>query len=228
MHCTGSANLELAIPGWVEPITDPNAGMKAEGTKVHELMEHIVGEYSPTQMEHIIFMLDYVATLRRKRRFKVAVEHKMTAEWLPSKPGTTVDLILHVQDELHILDYKWGAIPVDAYSNIQGLFYAACAAQEFAPKAKEVTIHILQPRAKVRSSSWTVSVAELAQFMNDAIETDELILAKDTTLSPSDHCTFCPANPHSRGDKGRPLCPPMMDLLYPNKVDLEAMLDEED
>ena len=50
------------------------------------------------------------------------------------------------------------------------------------------------------------------------------MLAGDTTLVPNDHCTFCPANPHSRGDKGSPLCPPMMQKLYPFDVDEDAIL----
>ena len=57
-----------------------------------------------------------------------------------------------------------------------------------------------------------------------AQQTEQKILTRDKTLSPSDHCTFCPAYPHSRSEKGRPLCPVTMQLLYPDPFDEEEVL----
>ena len=59
----------------------------------------------------------------------------MVAEWLPSKPGTTADLVLYVADEIHVIDLKTGKIPVLVYDNQQLLFYAATYGH-LAPKAK--------------------------------------------------------------------------------------------
>ena len=48
-------------------------------------------------------------------------------------------------------------------------------------------------------------------------------------LNPGDHCKFCAANPHTRGDKGTIMCPPMMDILYPRvTVDEEEILNDLD
>lgn len=48
------------------------------------------------------------------------------------------------------------------------------------------------------------------------------------TFSPGDHCKFCPANPHGRGAKGKPYCPAMMGLLYPQPaVNYDEMLESE-
>src|SRR5690606_13978941 len=99
--------------------------------------------------------------------------------------------------------------------NKQLLFYAATYAA-LAPKAKGVNVYILQPWAG-GNSHWYVDATTLKQFMDEAIAAQQKVLNKDTTFGPSDSCTFCPANPHSRGDKGRPLCPTMMDLLYPDR-----------
>ena len=65
--------------------------------------------------------------------------------------------------------------------------------------------------------------------MADAIEHDVLITDGDTTFQPGDHCMFCSANPHSRAAKGKPLCPAMMQMLYPKEpLDLAAILLEEE
>jgi hypothetical protein len=92
-----------------------------------------------------------------------------------------------------------------------------------APKAKGVTLHILQPFGG-GNSSWFADAATLKQFMDDAVATDEAITKKDLTFGPSDHCTFCPANPHGRGAKGHPLCPELMGLYYPKPFNEDELL----
>ena len=225
MACPGSANLELAIPGWVPPVRDETTGRKGIGTMIHKLLEQ-AALLSARDMEALAVAMQFVAQLRRTRRFKVLVEETVTAEWLQTKPKTTPDLVLYTQDEMHIIDYKAGKIPVDAYENSQLLFLAPTLAH-LAPKATEVHMHIVQPWADLTTgiSTWVASATRIAQFMADAIKAEERILAKDLTLSPGDHCTFCPANPHSRGDKGRPLCPVQMQLLYPAQVDEQEIPD---
>ena len=60
--------------------------------------------------------------------------------------------------------------------------------------------------------------------MQRAIRTDMLIANKNLSLRPSDHCTFCPANPHTRGDKADMKCPAMMEMLYPPVIDEDDIL----
>lgn len=224
MACPGSANLDLSIPGWNPPVVDEEKGRKGEGHIIHEILEQ-AGGLTPRDMMHTAQAMLYVAELRRRRRFKILLEEPIVAEWLPSKPKTTVDVCLYVQNEIHILDYKSGKIEVDATENVQQLFYARSFAH-LAPKATGVWIHIVQPWAASGNSVWFASVDRLAEFERDAIAADLAILAGDTTLNPSDDCKFCPANPHSRSDKGRPLCPAMMsELGYGLTVDEAAILD---
>jgi hypothetical protein len=222
MACPASAHLELAIPNWVEPVRDETAGQKGVGTARHKMLEPLM-ELSPSDLQHMANLIQYVADLRKTRRFKVLIEETVTAEWLASKPKTTADQVLYTQDELHIIDYKWGKIPVSVLDNVQLLFYAVCYAP-LAPKAKQVTLHILQPYAD-NYDKVVVTTTELAKFMEEAMAAEAKVLAKDLSFGPSDHCMFCPANPHSRGDKGKPLCPPMMQMLYPTaRVDEDAIL----
>ena len=90
-------------------------------------------------------------------------------------------------------------------------------------KAKGVTLHIVQPWAG-GSYSWFVDTLMLKQFMVDAQAAEAAIAGGDVTFSPSDHCQFCPANPHSRGLKGTQMCPAMMRMLYPPTVDEDEIL----
>lgn len=222
MACHASANLELAIPHYVPPVRDETAGQKAIGTARHKMLEPIVA-LSPGDLRHMARLIQYVADLRSTRRFtSVLVEESITAEWLTTKPSTTADLVLATQDEIHVIDYKWGKIPVEVVGNHQLLFYAACYAP-LAPKAKGVELHILQPYAD-NYESWFADTNEIARFMADAQKAEAAIQQGDLTFGPSDHCQFCPANPHSRGDKGRPLCPEMMRLLYPPVIDEAEIL----
>ncbi len=221
MACPASANLPLAIPNWVPPVVDETAGAKGDGTRMHELLEPIM-ELPTRKLAQMADVLAYVAKLRATRRFNVMVEQSVQATWLDSQPFTTADLVLYTQDEIHVIDYKWGKIPVEVVGNEQLLFYGVCYAP-LAPRAKGVTLHVLQPPVD-SYESWFADTNVMAKFMADARAAEKKILAGDTTFGPSDHCKFCPANPHSRSDKGRPLCPAMMRLLYPGHLDEDAVL----
>lgn len=222
MACHASANLELAIPNYVPPVEDRTIVNASNiGTRRHEQFA-IDMELPAKDIEAYARALQYVAELRSKRRFKVLIEEGVSADWLPTPTKTTVDLALYTQDELHILDLKWGKILVDVVENEQLLFYAACFAH-LAPKAKGVHLHILQPRAD-NMATWFVDTTRLREFMDEAAAAQAKILAGDTSFGPSDHCKFCPANPHTRGLKGKPLCPAMMQMLYPTVLDESDIL----
>ena len=223
MTCPGSANLELAIPGYVEPERN-ETGRKGQGKIIHDLMARMAA-LPVRDLEKMQEALAFLADLRRKRRFKLDIEEKVVADWLPSKPHTTPDLVAYLQDEIHIVDWKTGAIEVEAFENQQMMFYARTVCH-LAPRAKGVWLHIVQPWAPSGVSSWFCDTNRLAQFTADAIAADQKITAKDLTLVPSDACTFCPANPHSRGDKGTKMCPKMMQILYPVDSNLNSDEDE--
>lgn len=225
MLCHGSSDLEKAIPNFVFP--DKVEGNAADkGTNKHKMLEDITN-LSTSDMRHMVTALDYVANLRSTRRFKVLTEATIQATWLKSAPPTTADVVLYTQDELHIVDWKTGKIPVEVVRNKQQMYYAACFAP-LAPKAKGVNLHIVQPWApdwEPDKAHWFVSATELKQFVTEVQTAEAAIDAGSLKLVPGDHCTFCPANPHARGAKGKPLCPEMMQLLYPEKLDIDEILD---
>ena len=282
MTCPGSANLELAIPGYVEPVRDDMAGAKGVGTMLHafmdtyftgtdpdELREYaaiiqvfaetkvkerrelcdeplkcvlwlsnqsqaeaeviadmrdwlpLLRPYPPKMLRFLAETALYVADLQERFAGTATVygERSMVATWLPSNPRTTPDIAIIGGKTLHIVDYKTGALFVDPCDNDQLLFYAACCLVD-APAAEEFTVHVLQPG---NLSSWTAPVSYLREWMKKAVATDNKIQAKDLTLVPSDHCTFCPANPWGRGDKSEAKCPAMQEILYPPVVDNDEL-----
>jgi hypothetical protein len=229
MVCHASANLELAIPNWVPPERDDSADNAANrGTKMHEMFAAVM--LLPTKDAAMMAKaIEYVSEVRARRRFKVLIEQPMKAMWMRLTPTTTADLVLYTADELHVFDLKTGKIPVTAVDNDQLKFYAATYGP-LAPKAKEVHLHIVQPWADVMEE-WVMSADDLRKWMLDACVAEVAIINGSTTFNPGDHCQFCPANPHGRGARGRPNCPAMMQLLYPQPLpDYEAMLvmaDEE-
>jgi hypothetical protein len=225
MSCSASGDLDNAIPHWNPPVEDPNANTAANrGTRMHEILAEL-GTLSAKELAGFGKAIEYIAEVRSRRRFSMLIEQNEMADWLTQPAGTTADIVLFTQDELHIIDFKWGRIPVEVVENKQLLYYAATYAK-YAPKAGEVTLHIVQPNAEI-FEAWTVDTVTLAVFMRKAIAAQENLLNGNLVFSPGDHCQFCPANPHGRGAKGSPLCPAMMHLLYPAPFDEAALLADD-
>lgn len=225
LACPASANLAAAIPTYQPPANDGDTPASIRGTNMHKILED-AGQYTPKQMAGIAEAMSYVAELRQTRRFKQLLEASGEGWWFAQdpKPKTTSDVVLYVQDELHVIDYKFGTIPVEAEGNTQGMYYSL-AFLPLAPKCKGVWFHIVQPFANnIEKVFFTID--ELEQFRLDCIAAEAKILAGDLTFNPSPACTFCPANPHTRGAKGSPSCPAMLQVLYPRPpLDEDAFLD---
>lgn len=227
MKCSASADLEAAIPHWVAPEEDPSADNAANrGTALHERFAEVMA-LTRNDAENFSAAVSYVTEVKKLRRFKQLIEVGEKVTWLAhSTPMTTADLVLYVQDEMHVIDLKTGRIPVEVVGNEQLMYYALTYGH-YAPKAKGVHLHIVQPWAD-NMESWYVTTQELMQFRDDALKAEALIHLGSSTFSPGDHCLFCAANPRGRGAKGHPYCPAVMDLYYPQVLDEEAVLDLEE
>ncbi|QDP44830.1 RecB-like exonuclease/helicase [Microbacterium phage Araxxi] len=295
MQCPGSANLELAIPGYVEPKRDEMAGAKGVGTRLHDsfrqlahwdtvdlstlvtvmyhyrqlgwrkrrsLMEDItdsetwlwIRQYVQTDDMTISKILSWMEELDKDERlppqmliyvqqtieeletllldtradfYQIIEERSIECTWLKSSPLTTPDLVIAANKRLVIVDYKTGKIPVSPVANDQLMFYAVSALYQYViPQDRNpdlvIDMMIWQPG---HFESWTTDLATLEAWKAEALAADLRVINKDLTLRPGSSCTFCPANPHSRGDKAPPYCPAQMSLLYPNNTDEEAVLD---
>lgn len=297
MQCPGSANLELAIPGFEEPWRDDAAGAKGVGTRIHTAFAAL-GVNGPSYLAGVAELVAAYADLHwRKRRdlLDVANEHELitwvenklaffgtanghtfaqwlialdrkerlppstlryiaetvrhliqllhelgpaprkviekTIEctWLPSSPRTTPDLLVMNNGKLAVVDYKTGRIPVSPVDNYQLMFYAWSFLWHWFDGnvtldrnvPDEIILIIWQPG---NFESHTITLEELKEWARLARRTDLQIERKVLTLNPGTACTFCPANPHSRGDKNQPYCPAIMPMLYPDKTNEEDIL----
>lgn len=159
-------------------------------------------------------------------------ELDMETTWL-SKPGKTqADFVLYDRgsETLEIVDYKTGSIPVSAIDNDQLKFYAWSVIEHLNPSTiaashpvENIIMTILQPGGDPDNSEQS-TIDELEAWSKRALAAESDILNGVLTLRPGDHCTFCPANPFARGEKGYPLCPAQRELLFPSTVDLDEIL----
>lgn len=182
----------------------------------------------PRRIAFLAEALEYVADLIADMdpdSLEIFVEVKKKVEWLDTAPNTTVDLILKDKDTMHVLDLKSGEVSVSPVENEQLMYYGRTfGALDF----EHVTLHILQ---RENIDNWRLTNKFLLDYTTKIQTSEQEILAGDLTLSPGDHCKFCPANPHTRGDKGNKACPAMMRVLYGER-DVEAadaaIITEED
>ena len=291
MQCPGSADLELAIPGWKAPVVDETKGAKGVGTNLHDAMKPFGTLYSseledvadvlhewallhwtkrrpmckdlllyqewvdksapavlpsagqvlmkilptlemvpPSLIHYVADVAEELARLFGNNSISVwsrRCEESLEATWLQQPVNTTPDFIMFVhqdqglQPQLIVVDYKTGKIPVSAANNDQLRYYALTAIIVHGLKGlSHITYGILQPD----NMDWQEDTAdELKAWGRQALLTEQRILNDDVTLVPGKSCTFCPANPHTRGDRGTPLCPAMMEMLYPSNVDMEEI-----
>lgn len=181
----------------------------------------ICSAFTPKMMRFIAAATLEVEALFDENFSNWASERSYDVTWLKGKPQTTPDLWIYYAktNHLEVVDFKTGVIPVPAEENQQLMYYAATVMHEEGFTPSTITVRIMQPD---HMSDCTMNRAELLAWMDEARAAEQRILNKDLTLNPTDKgCKFCPANPHTRGDKGTPLCPAMMDVLYPPVIDLE-------
>lgn len=186
-------------------------------------------------------LMDLEALASHGGPYNVMVEESLQAAWLPSGPRTTPDLVLWKTDEssgtstIIVVDYKLGKIPVPVMHNAQLEYYLATAFEHLLPYLRHANGNsvyfgaaILQPYLATKDE-WWFGMDHLNEFMTAAIQKDQEVTAGSIESAFGDHCTFCPANPHSRGDKGYPFCPTAEAVLYPSNVERKLnLLTEED
>jgi hypothetical protein len=157
-------------------------------------------EIDADMVDGVQICLDYVAEEMERlgKGAKLRVEKRVYPLEEYGDIYGTADVILFNDEEIVIIDFKYGFIIVEVRKNEQLRFYASGAIRKFKRDFEKVTYAIVQPRAHhedgpVRSE--TVSVAILAKW------TEKLRLAVKETEKPNaklragSWCTFCDALP---------------------------------
>lgn len=186
----------------------------------------VVVTVAPLRLVFVAEALRYVADLidtLDPDSLEIEVEKKRTAEWLTTKPKTTPDIVIRDWEELHMLDLKMGDIEVDVVNNSQ-LMYGVQTVRR--GDEKKIVLHIMQRNHMktlgVAGASWELPPPVLEEWASAVQESERAILDGDLTLTAGSHCTFCPANPVGRGDKGNVMCPVMLNIAFKSRDEQQA------
>src|SRR5262245_35916645 len=235
LGCRASVSLVQKVPTYLRR---PSI-YAARGTAMHAAMALLVGDNPPaiddlagrTFGDYTLTSDDVENALRPAYAYVDELLSSPDAEYYSERSVTfptvadafgTTDLLVRIGSTVHVVDYKFGALPVpvlypdgdDDVINAQPLFYATAARDslpEFFAGVENIILTIVQPQSieldAQTVSSVTVTHAELDAFRAVFQAACEEARGPDPHLQRGDHCRFCPA---------KPICPeyskPLLDL----------------
>lgn len=183
-----------------------------EGTAAHDAAAHCLREKVDTfelygreflgypmneeMMAALQLYLDTLAEVRGSQKtIKELVEYRISGDFHPLFFGT-VDSAIVGEEWLDVTDLKYGAgIAVDVERNPQLMYYAVGILDKFMGPTK-VRLRIVQPRAFHADGPvrvWETTTQEILQWKKDVLIPAMNRAEVDVTLTPGDHCRFCPA-----------------------------------
>jgi hypothetical protein len=114
----------------------------------------------------------------------------------PHLHGTTDAVIIEDFGTLHVIDYKYGVMPVEVEDNPQILAYAIGIAHQHDYNFDRVICTIIQPRANhghgpVRS--WVTSIENLLAWAHRFKKGIQAAKHPEAPFKAGEHCFFCPA-----------------------------------
>lgn len=206
LNCTASASVEYELPDTESPYAH-------EGTLAHKLCEQKLNFYlygtdytaskeADADMEfYTNEYRDYVIELHGEAWLKdddleVYIEKKLNlSKWIPRGFGTA-DCIIAYNDQLHVIDFKYGkGVKVFAEENEQLKSYGLGALDLMKDKEiKEIHLHIVQPRLDhIDVADYTRE--ELESWGQEVLKPKALeAFGKDGLFLAGDWCKFCKAS----------------------------------
>ncbi|NYT46336.1 MAG: DUF2800 domain-containing protein [Candidatus Methanofishera endochildressiae] len=119
--------------------------------------------------------------------------------YAPGGYGTADAIILDYSGgKIHVLDFKYGRVRVDAFKNTQLMLYAlgvySCMPSGHRDMVHDFVLHVCQPRVFDGFTTYTVSVEELLAFGETIKEKSALALADNPErIAGVVQCKWCPA-----------------------------------
>ena len=191
-----------------------------EGTAAHEVAAAILNgrpfEADEEMLEHVKNYVDFVR-LSKRPHDSIFIEQRVECS-SPELFGTA-DCVIVGQDDLHLVDLKYGkGVRVEAEGNEQLMLYAlACIDTFMLEDVRSVTMTIVQPRLDHISTA-VVGIGELNAFRRTAQAAADLIAAGGGDYNPGEkQCRFC---------AGKANCPALAEKVYEDVVGLFEDLDE--
>lgn len=198
LNCPGSLTYAPQFPD--------EAGEAAEiGTLGHAMVEaelkgetldsaqlDFLGTLSQGQREWLQDAVELCVEIISELEGDILLEEKIQHEFLTGEHGGTIDVILY-NDEvidspvLHVIDFKFGQVPVEIFGNTQIKCYLNLARQRF-QDAREFYGSILQPSISDK--------LQTVRFSMDELEAHEVAVVEASIseeFKAGDHCQWCPA-----------------------------------
>lgn len=214
LNCTPSAR-------WEESLPDTKSDYAEEGTLAHQFAELVLRKkwvtkemppamynmrlnelrenplYQQEMERHAETYLDYITSkcLLYKTEPYVAAEIKLDYSMYATEGFGTGDCILIAENDLYVIDYKYGkGIKVDAEDNPQMMLYALAAYHKYKAfyDIKQVNMAIVQPRIS-NYSEWSIDVKHLLDWGEGIEVLARLAFEGKGDFCPGEHCRFCKA-----------------------------------
>lgn len=203
LNCPGSIKLSEKAPPQKE------SEYALEGTRAHEILEHLLSpaqvlkklspHHTKEMVEHAQTAVKYVSRVAKKISGTIVAEQKVDASPFtrPGEFGTLDVAIVALFDELHVIDYKYGAgVTVDPENNSQLIYYALAILFQHHWNFSKVHLTIIQPRAHHESGpirTWSTTADHLAEWVPKFQDGVKKCESKNPLLNAGSWCKFCPA-----------------------------------
>lgn len=207
LNCTPSAMLE-------QEFENKTTEAAEEGTAAHAFCEHKlrkslklrskrpVSDYDSDEMQectdaYVDFVNEQLEIAKQRCNDPlILVEEKVDfSRYVPDGFGTA-DCLIISDDELHIVDFKYGqGVLVDAFDNPQMKCYALGALETYGNlyDITNVSMSIFQPRRE-NVSTWKTTVKELKDWAEKVLKPKaELALKGEGEYRCGEWCRFCRA-----------------------------------
>lgn len=124
---------------------------------------------------------------------QVFIEHKINIHSIHPECSGTPDFFMYAKNELHIIDYKFGHRPVEAYENWQLIEYAAGIIDFLGCDTLDlkVHLHIVQPRAIHQFNSWVMSVDDTRMYFYTLRKAESKSMESDALCYATPECQLC-------------------------------------
>lgn len=199
LECPGSVGMSINIER-------SQSEAASEGTLAHEVVEFLLNNKNmqyATSNDMLEYCQDFVNYIRSIPG-TIHSELKLDYSWVTSikeingEPDSfgTSDVVIVGDNELHIVDFKYGMTKVSAQQNMQLFLYAMGAKMQFfRGKKPKIFCHIHQPRIDW-VDVWEVpdNIYDLtAKIYNSARQVEAGINDVGSYLKSGSHCQWCPA-----------------------------------
>lgn len=195
MQCPGSRELESKYG-----IKETNKYAE-EGTRAHEIAERIIlekevpKETSKEMIEGARYYYSITKPLMSKNAW--GIEQQISIPSIAPESFGTIDFWAYNGEDktLHVVDYKFGFTPVEAFENWQLLCYALGLRDKLISRQINIIkLHIVQPRVlENKYKTWVLDEPTYKYYFKKLIESEKVSLSINAPLKVSSQCKYCTA-----------------------------------